>query len=166
MIELRRMSEVDEATVLAFELENRAYFAQSISDRGDEFFEQYSREHRNQLAEQEAGTCVFHVLVDSDGAVVGRVNLYDVREGAADLGYRLAQRVTGRGVASEAVTRVIQLARDVYGLSALKAVVSDTNVGSKRVLEKTGFNVTGPAEINGRPASRYELDLTAGRGPW
>jgi ribosomal-protein-alanine N-acetyltransferase len=164
MLALRIVTESDEAPVLAFELENRAYFARFVSDRSDEFFEEYSREHRNLLAEQEAGTCVFHILVDSDDTVVGRVNLHRVQDGTADLGYRLAERVTGRGVASEAVARVILLARDEYGLSALKAVVSDTNIGSKRVLEKAGFSVTGPAEINGRPAKRYELDLAAGRG--
>ena len=49
--------------VLAFELANRAYFAASISDRGDEFFDQFAERHSAALAEQEAGTCAFYVLV-------------------------------------------------------------------------------------------------------
>jgi hypothetical protein len=49
--------------VLAFELANRAYFAASISDRGDEFYERFTEQHNALLAEQEAGTCAFHVLV-------------------------------------------------------------------------------------------------------
>jgi hypothetical protein len=41
--------------VLAFELANRAYFAASISDRGDEFFDQFTERYNTLLAEQEAG---------------------------------------------------------------------------------------------------------------
>jgi hypothetical protein len=40
---------------LAFELANRAYFAASISERGDEFYDQFTDRHRAFLAEQEAG---------------------------------------------------------------------------------------------------------------
>jgi len=36
--------------VLAFELANRAFFAASISDRGDEFFEQFTARHSALLA--------------------------------------------------------------------------------------------------------------------
>jgi len=31
--------------VLAFELANRAYFAASITDRGDEYFERFTERH-------------------------------------------------------------------------------------------------------------------------
>jgi [ribosomal protein S5]-alanine N-acetyltransferase len=74
--------------VLAFELANRAYFAASISGRGDEFFDQHSAS----LATQEAGSCAFYVLVDDDGSVLGRFNLYDFEDGTANLGYRVAQQ--------------------------------------------------------------------------
>ena len=42
-----------------------------------------------------AAKCIFHVLVDQDGAVSGRFNLYDVVDGSAKVGYRVAQRVAG-----------------------------------------------------------------------
>jgi hypothetical protein len=71
--------------VLAFELANRAYFAASISDRGDEFFEQFPELYSASLAEQEAGGCAFYVLVADDGSVLGRFNLYDVKDGSANL---------------------------------------------------------------------------------
>ncbi len=57
--------------VLSFERENRACFAASIPDRGDEFFEHFADRHHELLARQEAGTCIFHVLVGDDGAVLG-----------------------------------------------------------------------------------------------
>jgi [ribosomal protein S5]-alanine N-acetyltransferase len=39
---LQRLSSDHAPAVLAFELANRAYFAASISDRGDEFFDQFT----------------------------------------------------------------------------------------------------------------------------
>ena len=41
------------SAVLAFELANRAYFAASVSDRGDEFFDQFTDPCSALLAEQE-----------------------------------------------------------------------------------------------------------------
>lgn len=163
MPELRRLTVDDEAAVLAFELENRDYFARSVSDRGDEFFEHFADFHAGQVARQEEGVCVFHILIDADGSVLGRVNLYDLEDGRAELGYRFAERVTGRGVATAAVENVALLARDEYGLRVLSAKVSDTNLASQRVLEKTGFVLAGAAEINGTPSPRFELDLGACR---
>ena len=103
MPELQQLHADHAPGVLAFELANRAYFAASISDRGDEFYDQFTDRHRDSLAEQEAGTGAFYVLVAEDGSVLGRFNLYRFRDGTADLGYRVAQHVAGRGVATAAV---------------------------------------------------------------
>src|SRR5262245_46596293 len=103
MPELKRLQADHAAAVLAFELTNRAYFAASISDRGDDFFEQFTDLYNASLAEQEAGRCAFYVLLAEDGAVLGRFNLYDIEDRRADVGYRVAQQVAGRGVATAAV---------------------------------------------------------------
>jgi len=63
----------------AFELANRAYFAASISDRGNEFYGQFTERHSALLIEQEAGSGAFYVLVDEDGSVLGRFNLYEIK---------------------------------------------------------------------------------------
>jgi len=81
--ELQRLRADHASAVLAFELENRAYFAASISDRGDAFFERFDDEHTALLAEQEAGAAAFHVLVTADGRVIGRFNTVSPR-GAAN----------------------------------------------------------------------------------
>jgi len=98
--ELQRLDAGHAPAVLAFELASRAYFAASISDRGDEFFEQFTERHSALLAEQEAGLCACYVLVAEDGSVLGRFNLYEFADGTAELGYRVAQHVAGRGVAT------------------------------------------------------------------
>ena len=85
--------------MLEFELANRAYFAASISDRGDEFYEQFAERHDALLTEQQAGVGAYHVLVAEDGSVLGRFNLIFGVDGLAELGYRVAQHAAGRGLA-------------------------------------------------------------------
>jgi [ribosomal protein S5]-alanine N-acetyltransferase len=158
--ELQRLRADHAPAVLAFELANRAYFAMFISDRGDEFFDHFTEQFNALLAEQEAGTCVFHVLVSDDGTVLGRFNLFDLENGAADLGYRVAQQVAGRGLATATVQELCRLAPAHYGLHTLRAATSFDNVASQRVLTKAGFAPAGPAEPGGRPGIQYQRDLT------
>lgn len=150
--------------ILAFELENRGYFTESISDRGNEYFDQFEQRHHELLAEQEAGIGASYVLVDDDGSVLGRFNLYRLEEGVAEVGYRVAQRVAGRGLATATVRELCQLAASRHGLRVLKAATSDENVASQRVLIKAGFVPAGsadPADIGGKQGSWYRRDLTA-----
>jgi len=159
--ELQRLRADHAPAVLAFERANRGYFAAFISDRGDEFFEQFTERHNALLAEQEAGTGAFHVLVGDDGSVLGRFNLFDIEAGTAVLGYRVAQHVAGRGVATATVRELCQLAAAQYGLRTLRAAVTHGNVASKKVLAKAGFVPVGPADIGGKPGTWYRRDLTA-----
>jgi len=160
--ELQRLRADHAATVLAFELANRAYFAAFISDRGDEFFDQFTERHNALLAEQAAGICAYYVLVGEDGSVLGRFNLYGIADGTAALGYRVAQDVAGRGVATAGVRELCQLAAAQYGLRTLRAETSHENVASQKVLTKAGFVPVGPAQPGGRPGTRYQRDLSTG----
>ena len=159
MPELQRLRADHAPAVLAFEVANRAYFATFISDRGDAFFDHFTEQYSALLAEQEAGTCVFSVLVGEDGTVLGRFNLYDLKDGTAELGYRVAQHVAGRGVATAAVEELCRLAAARYGLRTLRAATTHDNVASQKVLTKAGFVPAGPAEPGGRPGIWYQRDL-------
>jgi len=163
--ELQRLRADHAPAVLAFELANRAYFAGFISDRGDEFFDQFTERHSALLAEQEAGIGAFYVLVAGNGSVLGRFNLVFADAGTAELGYRVAQHVAGRGVATAAVRELCQLAGARYGLRTLKAATARENVASQKVLAKAGFVAAGPADpahLGGKPGTWYQRDLAAG----
>lgn len=162
MLELQRLRADHEAAVLAFELANRAYFARSITDRGDDFYAEFADRHRAMLVEQDAGRGAFHVLVDANGDVVGRFNLYDLADGTAVVGYRVAEHVSGRGTATAALRDLVRVARGEYGLRRLRAVTSNENIASQRVLAKAGFVPAGPAEIAGKPGTWFDLSLAAG----
>ena len=163
MPELQRLRVDHAPAVLAFELANRAYFAGFISDRGDEFFDQFAERHNALLGEQESGSCIFHVLMGDDGSVLGRFNLCEIEDGTAELGYRVGQHVAGRGVATATVRELCRLAVMHYGLHTLKAAVADQNVASQKVLIKAGFVPAGPADpahIGGNQGTWYQRDLT------
>lgn len=164
MPELQRLRADHAPAVLAFELANRAYFAALVSDRGDEFFGEFAERHSALLAEQEAGIGAFYVLVAEDGSVLGRFNLYRFHDGTADLGYRVAQHVAGRGVATATVRELCQLAAARHGLRTLRAATSRENAASRKVLAKAGFIPAGPADpadLGGKPGTWYQRDLAA-----
>jgi ribosomal-protein-alanine N-acetyltransferase len=163
--ELQRLHAGHAPAVLAFELANRAYFAGSVSDRGDEFYDQFADRHSALLAEQEAGICAWYVLVAEDGSVLGRFNLYRFEDGTAELGYRVAQHVAGRGVATATVREVCRLAAARHGLRTLRAATTRENAASQKVLTKAGFVPVGPADpadLGGKPGTWYRRDLAAG----
>jgi len=160
--ELQRLRADHAPAVLAFELANRGYFAASISDRGDEFFDQFPDRYRASLAEQEAGRCACYVLVAEDGSVLGRFNLYDLQDGTAKLGYRVAQHVAGRGVATATVRELCGLAAAQHGLRTLRAATSRENAASQKVLARAGFipaGPAGPADLGGKQGTWYQRDL-------
>lgn len=149
--------------LLAFERENRAYFAASVPDRGEDYFARFDERLHDLLAEQEAGVCHFHVLVGVAGEVLGRVNLVDVADGGADLGYRVAQRAAGRGLATSAVREVCGLAVNGYGLTTLRAATTVDNAASRAVLSRAGFTLTGTTRLSGLTFLRTLTDFSVTR---
>ena len=102
------------------------------------------------------------MLVGEDGSVLGRVNLHGISDTTAELGYRVAQHVAGRGVASAAVRELCQLAVARYGLRMLRAAATRENVASLKVLTRAGFRPVGPADLGGLPGTWYQRDLAVG----
>ncbi|GAA5006205.1 GNAT family N-acetyltransferase [Streptomyces siamensis] len=159
MPELERLRPEHAPALLEFERENRTYFAASIPDRGDAYFARFDARHAELLAAQAAGLHIYHLIVGDGGEVLGRVNLVDVADGSAELGYRIAERAAGRGLATAAVHAVCSLAVAEYGLRELRARTTVDNAGSRTVLARTGFVSVGDVELSGRPGIRYVRKL-------
>lgn len=159
MFVLQRLRSDHEDAVLTFERENRVYFAKSISDRGDLFFERFSEQQRELIAVQESGKGAFYVFVDEHEVVVGRFNLYEIHDETAVVGYRIAERVSGRGVATSGLRNLCRIAREDIGLRMLTAATDNENIASQRVLAKVGFVLIGPTEIGGHHGSEYKLNV-------
>lgn len=99
--------------------------------------------------------------MDCDGSIVGWVNLHQVADGAGDLGCRIAQRSSGRGLATAAVRMLCALTVSDYGLTVLYASARTENVASLTVLSGTGFVAIGDVSRSGRPGIRYRRELAS-----
>ncbi|WP_405687625.1 GNAT family N-acetyltransferase [Streptomyces sp. NBC_00057] len=162
MPELQRLRADHAPALLAFEQENRAFFAASVPDRGDDYFARFDARHAALLAEQAAGLCHFHLLVDTEGEILGRFNLVDVADGSADLGFRIAEKATRRGLATATVRQLCTLAATEYGLTTLRAAAALDNTASRTVLARTGFVPTGEEILlNDRPGLGYVRSTAA-----
>ncbi|MGW3681055.1 GNAT family N-acetyltransferase [Streptomyces prasinus] len=157
MVTLERLRAEHAPALLAFERDNRAYFARSVPDRGDAYFTPagFAARHASLLAEQEAGTCHFHVVLDGDGNLAGRVNLIDAARGSAEIGYRVGERSAGRGVATAAVAQACRLAGTRYSLTVLTAVTTLDNPASATVLTRNAFVRVADTLVGDRPAASY-----------
>ena len=164
MPKLQRLHPGHAPAVLAFELANRSYFAAFVSDRGDEFFDQFTEQHSALLAEQEASPRLLRAR-RRGRLSPGRFNLYDVEDGTAVLGYRVAEHVAGRGLATATVRELCRLAAAQHGLHTLRAATSRENTASQKVLTKAGFVPAGPADpahLGGKQGTWYQRDRPAG----
>ena len=125
--------------------------------------------------EMEAGNAwPFFIFADSNQSLVGAITLSNVRRGVAEtgtLGYWIGHRFAGRGYGTEAVGAILAWAFNDLNLHRVEAACVPENVASRRVLEKTGFQLEGRAraylKINGDWADHLLFGAVndgAGRG--
>ncbi|GHH08170.1 GNAT family N-acetyltransferase [Streptomyces lanatus] len=162
MLTLERLRADHADALLAFERENREYFARTVPDRGDAYFADFTARHTALLAEQDAGICHFHVVLDDSGQLVGRVNLLDVEDGCAELGYRIGERAAGKGVATAAVAEMCRVAGTTYALTSLIARTTLDNLASRAVLERNAFTAVEDITIGDQPGIRYRRSPLGG----
>ncbi|MER5552770.1 GNAT family protein [Streptomyces sp. NPDC002793] len=100
------------------------------------------------LADRDAGRVMPWALADDEDRVVGAVTLGAIERGPfrnGRLGYWTDVGRAGRGLATAAVTRVCEAARDDLGLHRVEAGTVLDNAASQRVLAKCGFELYGTA---------------------
>ena len=143
MISLELLSEENSLDVYSFEKENREYFERNLSPRPANYFdlECFKEITRELLREQENRDVYMHLIRDSQGVMVGRINLSVLENNrkTAELGYRIGENVSNLGYASEAVKLVLEKAFTTYGFNRIIAGTATGNLASQRVLLKNGF---------------------------
>ncbi|MGG4444580.1 GNAT family N-acetyltransferase [Brevibacillus fortis] len=143
MIGIEKLSIHDAEGLFQFESRNRAFFEKSVPSRGDAYYQydHFSRGLQALLDEQAQGISFFGLIKNSQGDILGRINLVDIEkeEGVGHLGYRVGEDTAGKGVASQALN--LFLAEHVPQL-AVKIICAKTttdNISSQKVLLKNGF---------------------------
>ena len=112
------------------------------------------KETRRVFAARLTAQHTFVIRAHDDDTPLGDIGLQvstQFRE-EADIGYTVIPQAQGRGIASEALRAVCDYAFKLVGVKAVNAYVLADNVGSVRVLEKTGFVRTQVLE------KAYEID--------
>ena len=146
-ISLVPLNHDDAEELFEFELRHRAYFERWINARSPDFY--HIDAVRQSIAESlrnRERDLAYNYLIKEAGRIVGRINLTEVARryyNKALLGYRVAEDVGGRGIASRAVALVLEEAFQQLGLWRIEATVRDGNTGSARVLQKNGFTEFG-----------------------
>ena len=86
----------------------------------------------------------FAIVVD--GEAVGGVGLYlgkDIQHRSAEVGYWLSESYWGRGIVTEVVKAITTYGFETFDLMHIFAGLFERNIGSRRVLEKAGFELEG-----------------------
>ncbi len=102
--------------------------------------------HYAREAQQDLGYAYF--IFDADARLAGAVSLSNVRRGvayAASVGYWIGSPLAGHGLMTEALGLLAPFAFGTLRLHRLEAGCVPTNIGSIRVLEKSGFSREGLA---------------------
>ena len=100
---------------------------------------------------------VYSWVMDFDDVVIGTIGAYDYEDDQIEVGFSVVQRWQGRGYATEALTRVLEYLTENEGISCVTAWCAAENIGSKRVLEKSGMQLVN-TEKNGLTVGEKTYD--------
>ncbi|PIJ99297.1 GNAT family N-acetyltransferase [Lysinibacillus sphaericus] len=164
---IERLQVADAESLYKFELENRKFFEEMVPTRGEEYYnpEIFKKRHEALLEEQAQGGSYFYLIKNEDSSILGRINLVDIDRfhKIGHLGYRVGQEHTGKGIANQALQKLIETIAD-EDIKQIKAETTTNNIASQRVLEKNGFEkITTSSEsfeMNGQKLNFIYYSLT------
>lgn len=101
------------------------------------------------LAADENDTFAYAICID--GKAVGSVGAFrqgNIHFRTAELGYYLAEELWGKGIMTDAVTQLCEKIFSETDIIRIFAEPFSNNIGSRRVLEKSGFTFEGTLKNN------------------
>ena len=98
------------------------------------FIESYRDEH------------TYSWVIDVDDVIFGTIGAYDYEDDRIEVGFSIIRACWGRGYATEALKAVLEYLTENEGISCVTAWCAAENIGSRRVLEKSGMKLVSAAE--------------------
>ena len=97
-------------------------------------------------------------VIEADNKAVGLIDLFNFspKEQRAEVGIALLAEAQGRGVAHEALTLLIQYARDILHLHQIYAIVPTTNTPSIHLHQATSFKPAAQLKDWLQHSGKYE----------
>lgn len=140
---LKKLRIEDAESLFAFELNNKDYFEKMVPTRGIDYynFDVFLSRLESLLEEQAQGISYFYLIKDSLNKIIGRMNIVDIEKSTltGHLGYRVCQLHAGKGVASTALKKLLEIVTEERIVKQINAKTTTNNIASQRVLEKNGF---------------------------
>lgn len=139
----RILQKTDVDKLFQFELDNRRWFEKHIAARESDFYSKFKVEkHILTCLTEYHAQVMYPAVIEIDDVIIARVNLRNINleMKTADIGYRVAENESGRGVASFAVRAMLELAKSELGFEAISSYVTIRNIASQKVLAKCNFS--------------------------
>ncbi len=80
-------------------------------------------------------------VMDVDDVVVGTIGAYDYQDDHIEVGFSIVQGRRGRGLATEALRKVLEYLTENEGIPCVIAWCASENIGSRKALEKAGMRL-------------------------
>lgn len=80
-------------------------------------------------------------IVLNDGENIGYIQAVPIDDGKYEIGYHIAEKYTGKGYATEALTVFLPFIMNELKIKSIYGICNDDNIGSRKVLEKCGFEL-------------------------
>lgn len=80
-------------------------------------------------------------IMDIDDVIVGTIGAYDYKEDHIEVGFSVMPGWQGRGLATEALKKVLEYLTENESIPCVTAWCAAENIGSERVLEKAGMKL-------------------------
>ena len=82
-------------------------------------------------------------VMDMDDVIVGTIGAYDYKNDHIEIGFSVVKGWQGRGLATEALKKVLEYLTENEEISYVTAWCAAENIGSRRVLERAGMKLVG-----------------------
>ncbi|MGN0407405.1 MAG: GNAT family N-acetyltransferase [Bacteroides sp.] len=145
-----RKWEPEDAKFLAAALSNKNVLNNLRDGLPYPYTEKDAAEYINAMLESDPGS-TFAYAIDVDGEAVGSIGAFrqgNIHFRTAELGYYLSEEYWGKGVMTQAVSMLCRKIFDETDILRIYAEPFAYNTGSRRVLEKAGFQFEGIMKNN------------------
>ncbi len=86
---------------------------------------------------------VYSWVMDVDDVIVGTIGAYDYQDSQIEVGFSVVKSWQGRGLATEALKKVLEYLTENEGIPCVTAWCAAENIGSRKVLERAGMKLIG-----------------------
>ena len=106
----------------------------------------------------------FGWAIESDGELIGTIGAYDhnAEADSIEIGISIGRRNWGKGYATEALKAVLEYLTENKKIRVVKAWCASGNIGSRRIMEKCGMQLTSidrsALQINGRTFDKLNYE--------